>query len=28
VTGPDMAAGSRVRIAAVDGTELRVEPAP
>lgn len=28
VTGPDMAAGSRVRVAAVDGTELRVEPAP
>jgi membrane protein implicated in regulation of membrane protease activity len=28
VTGPDMAAGSRVRITAVDGTELRVEPAP
>lgn len=28
VTGPDMAAGTRVRIAAVSGTELRVEPAP
>jgi membrane protein implicated in regulation of membrane protease activity len=28
VTGPDMAAGSRVRVAAVSGTELRVEPAP
>jgi inner membrane protein len=28
VTGPDMAAGSRVRVAAVNGTELRVEPAP
>jgi inner membrane protein len=28
ITGPDMAAGSRVRIAAVNGTELRVEPAP
>lgn len=28
VTGPDMAAGSRVRVAAVTGTELRVEPAP
>jgi membrane protein implicated in regulation of membrane protease activity len=28
VTGPDMAAGTRVRVAAVDGTELRVEPAP
>ncbi len=28
VTGPDMAAGTRVRVAAVTGTELRVEPAP
>jgi len=28
VTGPDMVAGSKVRVAAVDGTELRVEPAP
>ncbi|WP_422000341.1 NfeD family protein [Reyranella sp.] len=28
VTGPDMAAGTRVRVAAVSGTELRVEPAP
>jgi membrane protein implicated in regulation of membrane protease activity len=28
ITGPDMAAGTRVRVAAVDGTELRVEPAP
>ena len=28
VTGPDMAAGTRVRVAAVDGAELRVEPAP
>ena len=28
ITGPDMAAGTRVRIAAVSGTELRVEPAP
>ena len=28
VTGPDMVAGARVRVAAVDGTELRVEPAP
>jgi membrane protein implicated in regulation of membrane protease activity len=28
VTGPDMAAGARVRVAAVSGTELRVEPAP
>ena len=28
VTGPDMVAGSRVRVAAVSGTELRVEPAP
>jgi inner membrane protein len=28
VTGPDMAAGSRVRVTAVSGTELRVEPAP
>jgi membrane protein implicated in regulation of membrane protease activity len=28
VTGPDMAAGAKVRVAAVDGTELKVEPAP
>ncbi len=28
VTGPDMAAGAKVRVAAVDGTELRVEPSP
>jgi membrane protein implicated in regulation of membrane protease activity len=28
VTGPDMVAGSRVRVVAVNGTELRVEPAP
>ena len=28
VTGPDMAAGSRVRVTAVKGTELKVEPAP
>ena len=28
VTGPDMAAGTRVRVAAINGTELRVEPAP
>jgi membrane protein implicated in regulation of membrane protease activity len=28
VVGPDMVAGARVRVAAVDGTELRVEPAP
>jgi len=28
VTGPDMVAGAKVRVAAVDGTELRVEPAP
>ena len=28
VTGPDMVAGARVRIAAVNGTELAVEPAP
>lgn len=27
VTGPDMVAGTRVRVVAVDGTELRVEPA-
>jgi hypothetical protein len=27
VTGPDMVAGAKVRVAAVDGTELRVEPA-
>lgn len=28
ITGPDMVAGSKVRIAAVHGTELKVEPAP
>ena len=28
VTGPDMAAGSKVRVAAVNGTELAVVPAP
>ena len=28
VTGPDMAAGARVRVASVSGTELAVEPAP
>jgi membrane protein implicated in regulation of membrane protease activity len=28
VTGPDMAAGSRVRVTGVRGTELTVEPAP
>jgi membrane protein implicated in regulation of membrane protease activity len=28
VTGPDMVAGAKVRVTAVDGTELRVEPAP
>lgn len=28
VTGPDMAAGTRVRVMAVNGTELTVEPAP
>jgi membrane protein implicated in regulation of membrane protease activity len=28
VTGPDMAAGSRVRVTSVNGTELAVEPAP
>jgi membrane protein implicated in regulation of membrane protease activity len=28
VTGPDMVAGSRVRVTAVNGTELTVEPAP
>ncbi len=28
VTGPDMVAGTRVRVAAVNGTELTVEPAP
>jgi membrane protein implicated in regulation of membrane protease activity len=27
VTGPDMVRGARVRVAGVDGTELRVEPA-
>ncbi len=28
VTGPDMVAGSRVRVIEVQGTELRVEPSP
>jgi len=28
VTGPDMVAGSRVRITGVNGTQLTVEPAP
>ena len=28
VTGPDMVAGAKVRVAAVNGTELRGEPAP
>jgi membrane protein implicated in regulation of membrane protease activity len=28
ITGPDMAAGAKVRVAAVSGTELRVEPTP
>ncbi|HTE80163.1 MAG TPA: NfeD family protein [Reyranella sp.] len=28
ITGPDMVAGAKVRVAAVSGTELRVEPAP
>jgi inner membrane protein len=28
VTGPDMAAGAKVRVASVNGTELTVEPAP
>ncbi|MGD9882689.1 MAG: NfeD family protein [Reyranella sp.] len=28
VTGPDMVAGTRVRVTAVRGTELKVEPAP
>jgi membrane protein implicated in regulation of membrane protease activity len=28
VTGPDMVAGARVRVTAVNGTELAVEPAP
>jgi membrane protein implicated in regulation of membrane protease activity len=28
VIGPDMVAGAKVRVAAVSGTELRVEPAP
>jgi membrane protein implicated in regulation of membrane protease activity len=27
-TGPDMVAGARVRVTAVNGTELAVEPAP
>ena len=28
VTGPDMVAGARVRVTAVNGTELAVEPSP
>lgn len=28
VTGPDMVAGAKVRVTAVNGTELTVEPAP
>jgi membrane protein implicated in regulation of membrane protease activity len=28
VTGPDMVAGAKVRVTAVNGTELKVEPAP
>ncbi len=28
VTGPDMVAGAKVRVSAVNGTELTVEPAP
>ena len=28
VTGPDMVAGAKVRVTAVNGTELAVEPAP
>ncbi|SKA15359.1 hypothetical protein SAMN02745126_03790 [Enhydrobacter aerosaccus] len=28
VVGPDMAAGSRVRVVGINGTELKVEPAP
>ena len=28
VTGPDMVAGAKVRVTAVDGTELKVEPTP
>jgi len=28
VTGPDMVAGAKVRVAAINGTELEVEPAP
>jgi len=28
VTGPDMVAGAKVRVVAVNGTELSVEPAP
>ena len=28
VTGPDMTAGARVRVTAVNGTELSVEPSP
>ena len=28
VTGPDMVAGAKVRVAGVSGAELRVEPAP
>ncbi len=28
VTGPDMIAGAKVRVTSIDGTELKVEPAP
>ncbi len=28
VSGPDMVAGARVRVTAVNGTELEIEPAP
>ncbi|MBM3647736.1 MAG: NfeD family protein [Alphaproteobacteria bacterium] len=28
ITGPDMVAGAKVRVTAVNGTELTVEPAP
>jgi len=28
VTGPDMVAGTKVRVASINGTELTVEPAP
>ena len=28
ITGPDMVAGAKVRVASVNGTELKVEPAP